>query len=112
MEDAPDRNLPSVTSVINAEAPGQANEGRAGQIIKMKGNRLSFDSADTELGVFLIATDGTEHRMAVYSRSGTARVDFKLAEVPVGTYTLEIRTRPSHKDVWGGASRDPFTVRS
>ena len=112
MRDAPDRNLPSVTSVLNAEVPDQANGGRAGQIIKMKGNRLSFNPADEELGVFLVATDGTEHRMAVYSRSGTARVDFQLAKAPVGTYTLEIRTRPSHKDVWVGMSRDPFAVGS
>ena len=112
MEDVPDRNLPSITSVTNAEVPDQPNEGRAGQIIKMKGNRLSFDPADEELGVFLVPTEGTEHRMAVYSRNGTARVDFKLADAPVGTYTLEIRTRPSRKDVWVGASRDPFTARS
>lgn len=34
--------------------------------------------------------------------------DFKL--VPVGAYTLEIRTRPAEKDVWVGMNRDPFTV--
>ena len=112
MEDVPDRQLPSIRSVINAEALDQADEGRAGQIIKMKGNRLSFDPADTELGVFLVATDATEHRMVVYSRTGTARVVFQLAQVPVGAYTMEIRTRPSHKDVWVGRSRDPFVVRS
>ena len=112
MEDVPNKQLPFIRSVINAETPNQSNEGRAGQIIKMKGNRLSFDPADEELGVFLVASDGTEHRMGVYSRSGTARVDCQLVKVPVGTYTLEIRTRPSHKDVWVGMSRDPFVVRA
>ena len=106
------RKLPSVTSVINVEAPEQINEGKAGHLLKIQGNRMSFDPADEETGVFLVATDGTEHRMTVYSRSGTARVDFKLAKVPVGTYTLEIRTRPTQKDVWVGMNRDPFTVRS
>ncbi len=112
MEGTSDRKLPSITSVINVEAPDPPNEGKAGHLLKMQGNRLSFDPADEEVGVCRVATDGTDHRMAVYSRAGSARVDFKLAKVPVGTYTLEIRTRPSQKDVWVGINRDAFTVRS
>ncbi len=112
MEDAPDRKRPSITSVINAELPGQTSAGRTGQIIKTQGNRLSFDPADEELGVFLVATDGNAHRMAVYSRNGTARVNLKLPIVPVGTYSLEVRTRPSHNDVWVGIARDLFAVKS
>ena len=50
--------------------------------------------------------------MTVYSRTGTSRVDFKLAKVPVGSYTLEVRTRPSDKDVWVGLAPDPLTVKS
>ena len=112
MEGTSGRKLPSVTSVLNVEAPGTINEGRAGQIIKMQGNRLSFDPQDEELGVFLVAEDGTEHRMTVYSRAGTAQIDFKIAEVPAGAYTLEVRTRPTDRDVWVGLASDPFTVRS
>ena len=78
----------------------------------MQGNRLSFDPQDEELGVFLVAEDGTEHRMLVYSRTGTSQIDFKVAKVPVGAYTLEIRTRPTDRDVWVGLAPEPFTVRS
>ena len=112
MDGTAGRKLPSVTSVINMEVPGVTNEGKAGQIIKMQGNRMSFDPNDEEVGVFLVANDGVEHRMLVYSRTGSSQVDFKVAKVPVGTYTLEIRTRPTDRDVWVGLSRDPFTVKS
>ena len=60
----------------------------------------------TPLGTFQLSARGT------YVDGETPRVVFKLAKVPVGTYTLEIRTRPSRKDVWVGMSRDPFGVRS
>ena len=111
MVETDERQLPSITTILNVEAPGTINEGRAGQIIKVKGSRLSFDPADKELGVFLLAEGGTCHRMSVYSRAGTARIDFKLAEVPAGSYTLEVRTRPSRKDVWVGSARDFFILR-
>ena len=110
MEGSMGRKLPAVNSVMNVEAGSAANQGQAGQIIKMHGTRLSFDPQDEELGVFLVGEDGTEHRMTVYSRTGSSRVDFKLAEVPAGTYTLEVRTRPTKKDVWVGLAREPFTV--
>ncbi len=112
MEKMTSPNLPYIDTVINVEAPDPLNEGKVGHLLKMQGDRLSFDLADEELGVFLVATDGTDHRMTVYGRTGSTRVNFKLAKVPVGTYTLEIRTRPTQKDVWVGINRDPFTVRS
>ena len=110
MEYAPLRKLPLISSVVNVEVAGVRNKGRAGQMVKIKGARLSFEPGDTESGVFLVAPDTTEYRMSVYSRAGTTHIDFKVAEVPAGTYTLEVRTRPTERDVWVGASDDPFTV--
>lgn len=112
MEDDANRRLPVIKIVTNAEAPDWIDEGKAGHIIEMQGARMSFDPEDTELGVFLVAIDGTEHRMTVYGRIGTARILFKLAKVPVGAYTLEVRTRPSDRDVWVGLAPEPFTVKS
>jgi hypothetical protein len=112
MEKMSGRNLPYIDSVINVVAPDQLNEGKVGHLLKMQGDGLSFDPADEELGVFLVATDGTDYRMTVYGRTGSSRVNFKLAKVPAGVYTLEIRTRPTERDVWVGMNRDPFTVRS
>ena len=112
MEGPLGRQLPSVTTVANVELEGVVNQGKAGQIIKIYGKRLSFDPHDEELGIFLVAEDGREHRMVVYSHTGSARVDFKLAEVPPGAYTLEVRTRPTNRDVWVGLAPDPFTVKA
>lgn len=110
MEAVPARQLPAIGNVTNAEAAGVTNEGTAGQIIHLQGDRLCVDPADKELGVFLVAPDGTAHRMTVYSRTGSSRIDFKLAETPVGTYRLEVRTRPTRRDVWVGMSPEAFTV--
>jgi hypothetical protein len=112
MEDSRGRRVPSIMTVVNVETAETTDGGKAGQIIKIQGGRLSFDPADVELGVFLMAEDGTEHRMEVYSRTGSSQVDFKIAKVPVGAYTLEVRTRPTDKDVWVGLSPRPFTVKS
>ena len=110
MQHTPERQLPEITAVINLEAPGKTDEGKSGQIIKLRGNRLSLDPADAEQGVFLVAADGADRRMTFYSRTGSAQVDFKMADVPPGTYVLEIRTRPTGGDVWVGVSREQFTV--
>ena len=112
MEGRMGRQLPLITSVTNAEVDGQINAGRAGQMVKIQGDRLSFDRKDDETGVFLVAEDGTDHRMEVYTRAGSSQVDFKIAKVPVGAYTLEVRTRPTDKDVWVGLSPEPFAVKS
>ena len=62
------------------------------------------EKVKTPFGTFQLSARGT------YVDGETPRVDFLLAKAPVGTYTLEIRTRPSGKDVWVGTSRDPFAV--
>ena len=62
--------------------------------------------------MFLVAGDGSEYRMTVYSHIGSSRVDFKLADAPAGSYTLEVRTRPTDKDVWVGLAPESFTVKA
>ena len=106
------RRLPRIKGVTNVHTPATVNGGKAGEIIKLQGARLSFDPADKKLGVFLVAEDGTEHRMLIYSRTGTSRVDFQVIDVPAGVYTLEVRTRPTERDVWVGLSPKPFTVKA
>ena len=66
------RKIPSVAATTNLETPEMNNAGMVGQIIKVRGERLSFDPADDELGVFLVAGDRTEYRMQFYSRTGTS----------------------------------------
>jgi hypothetical protein len=109
MEEIGGRQLPSVLSVRNMEEGG-INAGRPGQILKLRGHRLSLDPGDEETGVFLIATCGETYRMPVYTRTGSSHIDFKLAEIPAGSYTVEVRTRPTHRDVWVGTGRAPFAV--
>jgi nucleoid DNA-binding protein len=91
-------------------APWLLNHLRASTKIVMEG--LLGRKLPAISSVINAEADGTDHRMAVYSRTGSVRINFKPAETPVGTYTLEVRTRPSQRDVWVGMSSEAFTVAS
>jgi Domain of unknown function (DUF4469) with IG-like fold len=75
--------------------------GSSGQILHIIGNRLVFDKGDQEQGVFLIAAsaDGAAMRLVVYSRMGSNIVDGKIPQVVPGNYKVEVRTRPTGKDI-------------
>lgn len=109
--DTPTLQLPVVRRIANADAIGTPTEGLPGHILHIEGSRLSFDSADAELGVFFVAADGaTAVRAVVYSRVGSTTVDCKIPEMAAGGYTLEIRTRPTDTDVRVGAYKGVFAV--
>jgi hypothetical protein len=99
--DAPTILGPSVTRVENADLSGAVGSGSSGQILHIIGNRLAFDKDDQEQGVFLVAAtaDKTAARMVVYSRMGSNIVDGKIPQAAPGNYKLEVRTRPTGKDI-------------
>jgi hypothetical protein len=103
--DAPAILVPSVTRVENADLAGAVGSGSSGQILHILGNRLAFDKDDQELGVFLVAAaaDAAEARMIVYSRMGSNIVDGKIPQAAPGSYRLEVRTRPTGKDIRVGS---------
>jgi len=103
--DTPTLQLPVVRRIENVESGGTPNQGLAGQILHVEGSRLSFDRADAGLGVFFIGADGAAAtRAAVYSRIGSSTIDCKIPELIAGDYGLEVRTRPTEKDVRVGAA--------
>ncbi|MGA2545253.1 MAG: DUF4469 domain-containing protein [Rectinemataceae bacterium] len=99
--DAPTILTPSITRVENADLAGAVGSGSSGQILHIIGNRLGFDKDDQEQGVFLVAdtADGAATRMVVYSRMGSNIVDGKIPQLAPGNYKLEVRTRPTDKDI-------------
>jgi hypothetical protein len=103
--DAPAILTPSVTRVENADLAGVVGSGTSGQILHILGSRLSFDKDDQEQGVFLVdaSTPAVATRIDVYSRMGTNIVDGKIPVLAPGNYTLEVRTRPTAKDIRVGA---------
>jgi hypothetical protein len=98
--DTPVILTPALTSVTNADLDGTSGSGSPGQILHIQGSRLSFDKADKEQGVFLIHSGSSAAtRLTVYSRIGSSIVDGKIPELEAGQYGLEVRTRPTDKDI-------------
>jgi len=109
--DMPSVQCPAIFRVENLEQPATPNAGSAGQILEIGGNRLSFDKDDAETGVFLIDPESNvETRASTYSRIGSAWLGFKLPTLSAGSYTLEVRTRPTGKGLRVGEHATPIVV--
>jgi hypothetical protein len=95
---------PQVRSLERDLVPGSTPRIAEGELVELTGGGLSFDSADSEEGVFLIPLEGTgEIRVGIYGHVGTNKVLFKAPAAPSGRYHLSVRTRPTRADVRQGA---------
>jgi len=102
---------PRVLSVHNVDTGNGVSEFASGHIMHIGGSRLSFDQTDDELGVFLVGADGEAAvRCTVYSRAGSSNIDCKIPEVGSGTYLLEVRTRPTQREIRTGHFKAPLNI--
>jgi hypothetical protein len=63
--------------------------GGMGQVV---GHRLKFDPTDEAQGIFFVAEDGTETKVAVVGRNKPAELIFMVPDsLTAGQYTLEVR---------------------
>jgi hypothetical protein len=109
--DKPPLKIPELFSAENTDQTNSFNKGSAGDVLHISGNRLSFPKTDPELGVFFVGvTKPGETRVVSYSRIGTNFVDCKVPALEPGTYTLEVRTRPTDTDVRVGAMKAAFMI--
>jgi len=99
--DAPLPLMPTIIRVENADIHGSIDAGSAGQILHLTGSRLRFAWDDEEQGVFFNSASASagETRMAVYSHIGSNIIDGKIPDLEAGEYRLEIRTRPSGREL-------------
>ena len=75
------------------------NSGKRNQLLTpggmamLHGFRLKFDPSQTEQGIFLIANDGSHHRVDIVGNNRPAKLIFMIPEdLTPGQYTLEVRT--------------------
>lgn len=62
--------------------------------IRLRGRNLSFDSTDSEQGVF-IENESGKTRIASFDRKGTSLLDFRLpSSIAAGEYSLFVVTKP------------------
>ena len=74
----------------SGERNGPLTPGGMGQII---GHRLKFDPADPQQGIFFIAADGTETRVAIVGKNKPGELLFLVPDsLTSGEYRLEVRT--------------------
>jgi hypothetical protein len=110
--DTPALQAPVINVLYNIEG-GTEETAKAGQLFALKGSRLSFDKADEETGVFFIGGSGVQSvRSNVYGSIGNTKVIFKLPDLVPGVYGVEIRTRPTDKDVRLGSYDGTLTIVS
>ena len=50
-----------------------------------------MDTSDENQGIFLIAEDGTEYRVAVYVTNTDSTQIFQIPELTAGNYELQVR---------------------
>ena len=91
-EDAvkPAPNPVDYIDLISGERNSTLTPGGMGRII---GNRLKFDPTDPQQGIFFIAEDGTEWRVATVGRNVPGELLFLVPDdLTAGAYRLEVRT--------------------
>jgi hypothetical protein len=64
-----------------------------GATAEIRGDALKLDPADTDQGLFLIASDSSETRVGVYLHVKPSGIIFNVPVVPAGVYELEIRRK-------------------
>jgi len=78
---------------------------------KMVGHRLKFDAEDPAQGIFFLAAEGGETRVAVVGRNKPAELMFMIpADLAAGDYTLEVRAGFGEEEIRSGALKVPLTV--
>ena len=85
-----DPNIVAVTDKVTGAVDGDI---KAGSVVQLSGNRLKFDAADAEQGVFVI-TEGGETRCDTVIENRPARVVVLLpATLAAGEAEIELRTK-------------------
>ena len=90
--------LPVIKGMYSILADGKESETlnfAPGAMLRVKGKYVSFDASDEAQGVFLIAADKSENRVARYNRIGTSVIEaYVPAGLAAGSYEVKLVTKP------------------
>ena len=67
-----------------------------GGVAELKGKKLKLDSTDSKQGIFFIAEDGAEIRVAVYVANTDGTQIFQIPDLAAGKYELQLRCLPKN----------------
>ena len=90
--------IPVIKEVCSIQSDGKESDSvefAAGAIMRLKGKNVSFDASDSNQGVFLVASDKAETRVASYNRVGTSVIEaYVPSDLSVGDYEVKLVTKP------------------
>lgn len=86
---------PVLQQFINLKSNVSNENFTPGQIASIKGSLLKFDSSDEQQGIFFIANDGSETKVANIIKNKPSELLFFVPEgMPAGSYSVEVRSKP------------------
>ena len=105
---------PRIVEVCLLDANAQESTDLAaspGGAVRIHGNNIKADLSDSTQGVFLVAQDKSQTRMAKYTRNGTNVIDFMLpADLGTGTYTVLFVNKSDNGTVQESKYAEAITV--
>ena len=98
-------------SVLNNGKESDVLEFASGSMLRIKGKNVSFDADDEAQGIFLVASDKTEIRVASYNRIGSSIIEAYIPSgIAASSYEIKIVTKPGTKRYEKCISSVPITV--
>lgn len=89
---------PEIKEIYSVLANGKESEKvefAKGSMIRIKGKNVSFDTEDSNQGIFLVATDKTETRISNYNRIGISIMEsYVPSDIADGIYEVKLVTKP------------------
>ncbi len=88
---SPNRRAPVPLHYVDLNGPVTDGPLTPGGMGRVDGDRLAFDPAVPEQGVFFVAPDGAETRVETFGQVAPSRLLFLVPALAAGTYRLEVR---------------------
>lgn len=87
--------IKEVCAILSDGTEEESLEFSCGDILRIKGNFVSFDASDKTQGLFLVASDKSEKRISAYNRIGTKIIEgYVPKELYSGLYEVKLVTKP------------------
>lgn len=93
VNDVADRTNPIPTKFIDHGSDTINEVLTPGSIGQLTGRRLKIDPEASDEGLFFIAEDNTETRVATLVKNNPSELIFSVPELPAGFYSIQVRNR-------------------
>jgi hypothetical protein len=89
----PVNKLPYIEQYFDVASQTSGDVLTPGGIGQLQGSRLSFDTSDTEQGVFFVTTAGAETKVSVVALNKPSKLIFMVPALAAGEYEVVVRVK-------------------